>query len=302
MKITDPAPLLDAIDIDRLHTILGTGAVQNLSKEPEYVEPGMLEEAAEEEAPSQQDISSTEKSTETTSQGQQQQTTISQESHEPNAVAGSNSGHLPSAIQGKVAVLPDFIDTDALAPTEAMAQVGLSVEGFGTYCLHLSHPEFRQKVKDGQNIVVAGEAFGCGSSREQAVWALQGTGVKCVIAKSFAFIYARNQPNLGLLGIEIPDPLFHEKATDGTNITVDVDRLVAVLDLGHEKLSFPFQLSTMQRRLLECGGAENAFGRYGKNLWQALTAPSPNTGATPTSKGPGFPRLQVDAKKTATEW
>lgn len=47
----------------------------------------------------------------------------------------------------------------------------------GEHCLEHTHPEFRQRVKDGFNIVVAGKAFGCGSSREQAVMALLGTSV-----------------------------------------------------------------------------------------------------------------------------
>lgn len=44
----------------------------------------------------------------------------------------------------------------------------------GSHCLQLTHPEFRQRVKAGFNIIVAGKAFGCGSSREQAVMALLG--------------------------------------------------------------------------------------------------------------------------------
>lgn len=61
-----------------------------------------------------------------------------------------------------------------LAPAEFL--VGATTnEAIGQHCLEYTHPNFRQKVKDGFNIVVAGTAFGCGSSREQAVMALLGT-------------------------------------------------------------------------------------------------------------------------------
>jgi 3-isopropylmalate dehydratase small subunit len=81
-------------------------------------------------------------------------------------------------------------------------------EELGEYCLYHTHPDFRRRVEESLNIVVAGKAFGVGSSRENAVTALQGAGVQCVIARSFAFIYARNQPNLGLLGIVMEDEEF----------------------------------------------------------------------------------------------
>jgi 3-isopropylmalate dehydratase small subunit len=101
----------------------------------------------------------------------------------------------------------------------ASAQFALSSkdeEELGQHCLEFTNPEFRELVKNGHTIVVAGEAFGCGSSRQEAVQALIGffpkepmfnavhltvtigIGVQCVIAKSFAFIYSRNQPSLGL--------------------------------------------------------------------------------------------------------
>lgn len=69
-----------------------------------------------------------------------------------------------------------------------------------------TRPEFREKVADGSTVVVvAGEAFGIGSSREKVVNALKGTSVDAVIAKSFVFIYFRNQPSLGLLGFVMPE-------------------------------------------------------------------------------------------------
>jgi 3-isopropylmalate dehydratase small subunit len=61
-----------------------------------------------------------------------------------------------------------------LAPAEFLVR-STTNEEIGQHCLEYTHPDFRQRVKDGFNIVVAGTAFGCGSSREQAVMALLGT-------------------------------------------------------------------------------------------------------------------------------
>ena len=113
---------------------------------------------------------------------------------------------------------------------------------------------------------MAGTAFGCGSSREGAVSALLGTGIQCVIAKSFAFIYARNQPNLGLLGIVITDEIFYEAAKDGESIEVDLgNRKVKV---GGKEWSF--QISEMELGIIKVGGIEKAFEKFGKGLFEVL--------------------------------
>jgi len=70
--------------------------------------------------------------------------------------------------------------------------------------------------------VVAEKGFGCGSSREEAVRALKGSGIKAVVAQSFAFIYSRNQPNMALLGIVLQDPLFYTLAQEGEEMSIDV--------------------------------------------------------------------------------
>ncbi|KAE8903839.1 hypothetical protein PF005_g9312 [Phytophthora fragariae] len=81
------------------------------------------------------------------------------------------------------------------------------------------HPEFQQKVKDGFNIIVAGTAFVSCLSREEAAICLKAVCVQGVIAKSFAYIYARNQPNNALLGIVVTDEKFHELANEGEEVT-----------------------------------------------------------------------------------
>jgi 3-isopropylmalate/(R)-2-methylmalate dehydratase small subunit len=78
--------------------------------------------------------------------------------------------------------------------------------------------DFVSKVKEG-DVIVAGEDFGCGSSREHAVWAIRGAGVATVIAKSFARIFYRNAINNGFYLIESPDAL--DKINDGDEVQID---------------------------------------------------------------------------------
>lgn len=161
-------------------------------------------------------------------------------------------------------------------------------------------PDFRDKVRGGQQVVVGGRAFGVGSSRENAPQALKGKykkkirkpplsrksvstnsfsrfaglNVKCVIARSFAFIYARNQPNLGLLGIVIDDDEFHRLATDGVDIEVDLDaREVRVAG----KI-FGFKLDDMELALVENKGMSAAYKRFGKQVFEKLTGNETDSG------------------------
>jgi len=135
-------------------------------------------------------------------------------------------------------------------------------------------PEFRDLAKNHDHtVIVAGKGFGVGSSREVAVSALKGCGIKCVIAESFAFIYARNQPNLGLLGIRLARQgaaeKLYEVAQMGTEIEVDTAASL-IRCAGHE---FHFELSAMEKRLARVGGIKKAFECFGKGLFDQLCRP-----------------------------
>ncbi|KIV79205.1 hypothetical protein PV11_06776 [Exophiala sideris] len=174
-------------------------------------------------------------------------------------------------ISSKVVTLGDFIDTDALAPGPTLTTC-VTDEEFGQHVLEHTHPDFRAKVKGGQQIVVAGHAFGVGSSRECAVSALKGAGVKAVLARSFAFIYSRNQPSLGLLGMTVSDDAFFEAAVDGEDITIDIpSRSVTV---GGK--TFPFNLSEMEYNLTINNGMAESFRRFGKGIWETFTGSNSN--------------------------
>jgi 3-isopropylmalate/(R)-2-methylmalate dehydratase small subunit len=87
-----------------------------------------------------------------------------------------------------------------------------------SHCLEDLDKEFVNKVKEG-DVIVAGEDFGCGSSREHAVWAIRGVKVQNVIAKTFARIFYRNAINCGFYLIESAEAV--EKINDGDEVEID---------------------------------------------------------------------------------
>lgn len=165
-------------------------------------------------------------------------------------------------ISGKIQRFEDHVDTDAIIPAEFMP--GVSDEDLGTHCFQYVRPEFRQKVKEGSTIVVAGVGFGSGSSREEAPRALKGSGVQCVIAKSYAFIYGRNQYNMALYGIIINDDKFYEIATEDKQIEIDINKRVVTID-GKK---FSFLLSSMEEKLIEGGGVTDLYSKYKNELFR----------------------------------
>ena len=104
-------------------------------------------------------------------------------------------------VRGKAFVFGDRIDTDVLAPGPYMRE---SLAVLASHCLEAVDPDFAGQVRPG-DIVVGGESFGIGSSREQAVQALAELGVGAIVAKSFARIFYRNALNLGLPALVCAD-------------------------------------------------------------------------------------------------
>ena len=112
-------------------------------------------------------------------------------------------------------VYGDNIDTDRIIPGKYTKTLDLST--LAEHVLEDLDPEFSKKVKHG-DIIVAGENFGCGSSREQAPIALKQSGVAVIIAKDFARIFFRNAINIGLPILEIGD---HD-IQSGADVTFDL--------------------------------------------------------------------------------
>jgi 3-isopropylmalate/(R)-2-methylmalate dehydratase small subunit len=105
--------------------------------------------------------------------------------------------------------------------------------------------------RQGAKVLVTGRNFGCGSSREHAVWAIQDWGFEAVIAPSFGDIFRNNSNNVGLLTIELPDDVvetIQDLAQDpGAVIEVDLER--QVVQVGDFAVEFDFD-PTARHRLL----------------------------------------------------
>jgi 3-isopropylmalate/(R)-2-methylmalate dehydratase small subunit len=97
--------------------------------------------------------------------------------------------------QGRVWKFGDNIDTDAIIPARYLNTS--DPKELAAHCMEDADAEFVKKIKEG-DIILAGENFGCGSSREHAPIAIKAAGISCVIAKSFARIFYRNAFNMGL--------------------------------------------------------------------------------------------------------
>ena len=149
------------------------------------------------------------------------------------------------------------IDTDIIIRIERLTQ--LPRDQLGPYALEaLRGPDFvlDQPAFRGAPILLAGANFGCGSSREGAVWALQGTGLRCVIAPSFGDIFFSNCFQNGMLPVVLAEPAVEalaRQAARGAPVTVD---LRAGSVTAPDGAVFPFKLDPMRREMLLAGTDE----------------------------------------------
>ena len=120
-------------------------------------------------------------------------------------------------ITGKVWNFGDNIDTDLIIAARYLNSS--DPHHLAKYVMEDADPEFASKVQPG-DIIVAGENFGCGSSREHAPIALKAAGVAAIIAPSFARIFYRNAFNMGLPIFELPESL---EIKEGELVSVDLD-------------------------------------------------------------------------------
>ncbi len=110
----------------------------------------------------------------------------------------------------------DHINTDEIIPARYLNTD--NEKELAAHCMEDLDKDFVRKVKK-NDCIVAGDDFGCGSSREHAVWALRGAGVKTVIAKTFARIFYRNAIDNGFYLIESEDAL--SKIKDGDELDIN---------------------------------------------------------------------------------
>ena len=140
------------------------------------------------------------------------------------------------------------INTDEIIPARYLNEHQEAV--LAKYAMEDIDVDFVKRVKAG-DFVVAGDDFGCGSSREHAVWALRGAGIKVVVANSFARIFFRNAINNGFLAIECADVCNGTESGDEVELDLANGRL-RNLTRGTEKTFVP--ISDFARELIEDGG------------------------------------------------
>lgn len=185
LTIADPRPLLAEIDRDRFRRILGrppSPPARGGGNAVRYTDVALRENAAD--------------------------------------TGTDTATGLTGAIEGRVQRFGDHVDTDAIIPGEFC---NLSDwRELGRHCFAHIRPDMAARCANGENIIVAGEAWGSGSAREHAAWALIGAGVKLVIARSFAATHRRNLVNEGLATLTVDDDDFFGQAEDGTELRVDL--------------------------------------------------------------------------------
>ncbi len=231
MKVADPRPWIDEVDRDRYRRILGL--------EPEAPVPEVLPVEPEPVEPPGAGV----------------------------AAEGVAGGAEAASVESRVQRFGDHIDTDAIIPGEFCHLVDL--ESLGERCFHYVAPGFKARVQGGAAVIVAGEGWGSGSSREQAVWALKGAGVQVVIARSYAFIHKRNLVNEAVPHLVVRDDTFHALAEDGAPIAIDL----ATGRITLEGRTFQAEAPTpMIRKLQEAGGIVPAIHRHGTDVFEKLTA------------------------------
>lgn len=149
----------------------------------------------------------------------------------------------------------DNIDTDRIIPGKYTKTLDMSV--LASHVLEDLDPEFSKKVQQG-DILVAGNNFGCGSSREQAPIAIKAAGVSVVVAKTFARIFYRNAINIGLPVIEVE----HHNIQSGDSISVDLENGVVTNHTKNET----YQATKMPQQMIDilnAGGLVNYLIQHG---------------------------------------
>ena len=154
-------------------------------------------------------------------------------------------------LKGRCRVFGDNVNTDEIIPAKFL--VTTDPAELSAHCMDGIRPGFPLEIRPG-DIIVAGENFGCGSSREHAPLAIKGAGISCVVAKSFARIFFRNAINIGLPIVECPGAV--AAVREGDELAVDLSGgKVQKLAEGTSFDVAPFP--EFLRRIIDAGGLMN---------------------------------------------
>jgi 3-isopropylmalate/(R)-2-methylmalate dehydratase small subunit len=153
---------------------------------------------------------------------------------------------MESLIQGRIYKFGDNINSDIIIPGRYL--IYIDRERLGQHAFEMLGEGFPDKLRS-FDILVAGRNFGCGSAREQAATAIQGLGIKAVVAVSFARTFYRNAINDGLPIVECP--ALYEAVEEGDEIRIDLG--AGTIVHGGKEFGFP-KMPESVRRILELGG------------------------------------------------
>ncbi|MBE6026926.1 MAG: 3-isopropylmalate dehydratase small subunit [Clostridiales bacterium] len=160
--------------------------------------------------------------------------------------------------QGRVHKYGNNVDTDVIIPARHLNTQ--DHKELASHCMEDIDKDFINKVQQG-DIMVAGDNFGCGSSREHAPIAIKAAGIDCVIANTFARIFYRNAINIGLPIMECPEA--SEKIEAGDEVEVDFDSgVIKNLTKGEEYKAHPFPESI--QKIIKAGGLLNSIAEDNK--------------------------------------
>jgi 3-isopropylmalate/(R)-2-methylmalate dehydratase small subunit len=152
------------------------------------------------------------------------------------------------------------VDTDIIIPKQFLKTIkraGLGIHAFNDIRYNedgLEKPDFilNQAPYRNASILITGENFGCGSSREHAPWAILDFGIRCVIASSFADIFYNNSFKNGILPIVLPKDqveILIKEAEENIGATFEID-LENQLIIRGNKMSFPFEVDPFRKHCL----------------------------------------------------
>ncbi|SFV64258.1 3-isopropylmalate dehydratase small subunit [hydrothermal vent metagenome] len=150
-------------------------------------------------------------------------------------------------LQGKVWKFGDHIDTDLIIAARYLNTSEPSE--LAKHVMEDADPEFVNKIKVG-DIIVAGENFGCGSSREHAPIALKSAGISAVIAPTFARIFYRNSFNMGLPIFELEESA---EILEGDTVKIDMDK-GEIINISQAKTYRFTAIPEFMQELVDAGG------------------------------------------------
>ena len=154
--------------------------------------------------------------------------------------------------KGTVHKYGNNIDTDVIIPARYLNTQ--DHKELASHCMEDIDKDFVNKVREG-DIMVGGENFGCGSSREHAPIAIKASGVSCVIASTFARIFYRNAINIGLPILECPEASNGIEA--GDEVSVDFDSgVITNVTRGESYQAQPFP--EFIQNIIRSGGLMNS--------------------------------------------